>query len=384
MNNLPIGPVPPQNHTFELTGNAGGRGSGSPAPTRPDSVAVRPLQPLVFGFGRLGDMVMLSSVLHLLHQRFGRRCLVIGAGAWNARLYQGHADVERVLSFARHMPFMLSSAWWQTLWALHRSAPGPIYVCERSPRQLARIRRMLALSNVDPARCVLMSDIPDEGGHWIDRYLRVGQLTPRAIDAAEYPGSSLGKPTPRLSVSDPERVERDAWLRATGCHGRKLVLLQPGNFRSMSRRRERWRRLNQDDKAWPVAHWVSLARKVLSTLPDARVVLCGAPEEGAMLREIQQSAGTPDVVAAELGLRQLLAVSESAHSMISVDTGPAHAAAAMGLPLVVMFGAESQGVWLPRSRSGSAVLGIGGPPVSNRVDQISVDEAFSAWCSLTR
>jgi ADP-heptose:LPS heptosyltransferase len=103
-----------------------------------------------------------------------------------------------------------------------------------------------------------------------------------------------------------------------------------------------------------------------------------------MLNEIQLRAGTPDVVAAELGLRQLLAVSESAHSMISVDTGPAHAAAALGLPLVVLFGAEPQSVWLPRSSSGSAVRGIGGPPVSNRVDQISVDEAFSAWCSLTR
>ncbi len=383
MSNLPIGSVPPQNTSFELTGSAGGRGS-APVPARLDSVAVRPLQPIVFGFGRLGDMVMLSSVLHLLHQRFGRRCLLIGAGAWNFPLYQGHADVERVLSVARHVPFMLSSAWWRVLVALHRSAPGPVYVCERSPRQLARIRRMLMLSSIDPARCSFMTDSSGAGDHWVDRYLQCGQLTPPAIDATEYPSSSLGQPAPRLSVSDAERLERDAWLRAKGWLGRQLVLLQPGNFRTMSRRRERWRRLNQDDKAWPVENWVSLVRKVLSALPDARVVLCGAPAEGAMLHEIQRSAGTPDVVAAELGLRQLLAVSESAHSMISVDTGPAHAAAALGLPLVVLFGAEAQGVWLPRSPSGSAVLGIGGPPVSNRVDQISVDEAFSAWCSLSR
>ena len=122
----------------------------------------------------------------------------------------------------------------------------------------------------------------------------------------------------------------------------------------------------------------------LGILPDAAVVLCGAPQEGALLHEIQFAAGTPAVVAAELGLRQLLAMSESAHSMISVDTGPAHAAAALGLPLVVMFGAESQRVWLPRSPSGSAVLGIGGPPVSSRVDQISVQEVVKAWCSLIR
>jgi ADP-heptose:LPS heptosyltransferase len=379
--NLPIGSVPPQQQTFELTRTASGR-VPTPVPVRLDAVSARPLQPLVFAFGRLGDMVMLSSVVHLLHQRFGRRCLVVGAGAWNSQLYRDHPDVERVLSFSRHMPFMLSSAWWQVLFALHHSSPGPIYVCERSPRQLNRIRRMLKISGIDPSRCVFMSDITDAGEHWIERYVRLGQLTPPAIGAPEYPLSSSVKPAPRLSVSDTERAELGGWLRARGLLGRKLVMVQPGNFRSMSRRRERWRRLNADDKAWPVENWVSLARKVLGTLPDALVVVCGAPQEGEMLREIQLAAGTPDVIATELGLRQLLGMSESAHSMISVDTGPAHAAAALGLPLVVMFGAESQREWLPRSPSGSSVLGIGGPPVSRRVDQISVEAVFSAWCSL--
>jgi heptosyltransferase-2/heptosyltransferase-3 len=191
-----------------------------------------------------------------------------------------------------------------------------------------------------------------------------------------------GMPAPRLSVSDAERVELDIWLRRKGWIGRNLVLVQPGNFRSMSRRREQWRRLKTDDKAWPVGKWVSLLCRVHDTLPDTVIVLCGAPEEGSMLQEIQRAAGLQDVVAAELPLRQLLALTESAHSMISVDTGPAHAAAAMGLPLVVMFGAESRRHWLPRSPSGSEVVGVGGPPVSNRVDQIDVEEVFNAWCSL--
>lgn len=68
--------------------------------------------------------------------------------------------------------------------------------------------------------------------------------------------------------------------------------------------------------------------------------------------------------------------------MISVDTGPAHAAAALGLPLVVLFGSEPQSVWLPRSSTGSAVLGLGGPPHSDRVEQISVHAVLSAWSSL--
>ena len=108
-------------------------------------------------------------------------------------------------------------------------------------------------------------------------------------------------------MSDPERQERDDWLRARGWLGRPLVLLQPGNFRTMSRRRDEWRRLNEDDKAWPMENWVALVRCVLGTLPQSRVVLCGAPQEGEMLRAIASGAASPDVVAAELGLRQLLA-----------------------------------------------------------------------------
>jgi heptosyltransferase-2/heptosyltransferase-3 len=327
-------------------------------------------------------MVMLSSVLHLLHHRFGRRCLVVGAGTWNSRLFQGHPDVERVLIFARHSPLFLSLTWWRVLWALHRTSPGPIYVCERQPRQLARIRRMLAISGADPARCLFINDVLNEDEHWIDRFVRLGQRTPASLAAAADPLPMPASLAPRLSVSEAERVELGAWLSSKGWIGRKLVLVQPGNFRSMSKRRERWRRLNADDKAWPIEKWVSLLRRVHATMPDTVIALCGAPEEGPLLQEIQRAAALRDIVAAELSLRQLLALSESAHSMISVDTGPAHAAAALGLPLVVMFGAQSQRQWLPRSPSGSAVVGIGGPPVSNRVDQITVEAVFNAWYSL--
>jgi heptosyltransferase-2/heptosyltransferase-3 len=70
--------------------------------------------------------------------------------------------------------------------------------------------------------------------------------------------------------------------------------------------------------------------------------------------------------------------------MISVDTGPAHAAAALGLPLVVLFGGHSQAEWLPRSSSGSPVLGIGGPPHSKRLDEIPVETVFATWLELLR
>jgi heptosyltransferase-2/heptosyltransferase-3 len=117
-------------------------------------------------------------------------------------------------------------------------------------------------------------------------------------------------------------------------------------------------------------------------MPEALIMLRGSEEEIEMLGRLRAAASLDSVVVAGVGLRRLFALCEASHSMISVDTGPAHAAAALGLPLVVMFGAGPQRFWLPRSISASPVLGVGGPPDSMRVDQISVDAVFDAWCNV--
>ncbi len=352
--------------------------SGPPQP--PPATLARPLQPIVIRFGRLGDMVMLTALLHQLHHRFGSPCLVMAAGPWNAQLYRGQPDVARVYSLARHFPMPLDPTCWRALGALRRTDPGPIYVCEYQPRQLRRIRRLLAVSGVNPRRCVFITQEPhEEQEPWVERLLRFGQQTPAALSAAQYPMPVMDcSAAPRLRVLDSERAQLDQWLQAHGWAGRKLVLIQPGNFRTMSKHRDKWRQRG-DDKAWPLENWVALAHKLHAAMPQAVLVLCGAPQEGPMLEEIQQAARLPELVVAELPLRRLLALCARAHSMISIDTGPAHAAAAMGLPLLVMYGAEAPRRWLPRSASGSAVVAVGGPPRATRVDQIGVEEVFNTW-----
>jgi ADP-heptose:LPS heptosyltransferase len=339
------------------------------------------LQPVVVRFGRFGDMVMLTALLNSLHRRYDRPCLVLAAGPWSHPLLDNHPDVERVWSLPRHSPLGLSLVTWRALLAVRASKPGPVYVCEYQPRQVRRIRRLLAWGGISAQRCVYITEgLAGARGHWVERLLQFAALTPPGITAASYP---LPAPeavrAPRLSVAAAELSALDAWLRQQGWAGRQLVLIQPGNFRTMSRRRERWAQNQADDKAWPQANWAALLQRVSAALPDAVLILCGAPQEGPMLEEVRRSAACEQVVVAELPVRRLLALCERAHSMISIDTGPAHAAAACGLPLLVMYGAESPGEWLPRSPSGSAVVALGGPPRSRRVDELSVAEVFAAW-----
>ena len=326
---------------------------------------------------------MLTAMLHFLHQRYHRPCLVIGADAPNRAVLEGNPDVESFWAVGRHIPFLLRFEWPRMARALRASHPGPIYVCEHHYRQLPRIRRLLAFSGVDPARCVFITEKPGTVHHSVDRLVHVAKQTPAALRESDYPLPTTSAAwAPRLRVFDADRVELTQWLRVKGWAGRPLILVQPGNHRSMSRKRRRWERRKTDDKSWPMERWAALLHKVHERMPDALIILRGSDQETAMLERVREAAANDSVVVAGVGLRRLFALCEAAHSMISVDTGPAHAAAALGLPLVVMYGAEEQRCWLPRSPSGSPVIGVGGPPHSVRVDQISVDAVFDNWCRL--
>ena len=53
-----------------------------------------PLRPFVIKLGRIGDMVMLTAALRLLHARYGKPCYVVGADAWAPGVYLGLSEVE--------------------------------------------------------------------------------------------------------------------------------------------------------------------------------------------------------------------------------------------------------------------------------------------------
>jgi heptosyltransferase-2/heptosyltransferase-3 len=187
---------------------------------------------------------------------------------------------------------------------------------------------------------------------------------------------------PEFAVSAQDRAECEQWLRERGLAGHPLVLLQPANKRTM-----RWngvRKASDDDKSWPTENWARVVTAVRAHMPKARLLLCGSQQEYGYLEAIRASIAQPglEVVAKELPLSRLRALTAVAHSMISVDTGPAHLAAAMGCPLVVMFGAGSPSHWRPRSNDPEAVHVLGGPPDSRRVDAISPEQVIAAWRSL--
>src|ERR1700739_4386351 len=183
-----------------------------------------PVQPIVIWLGRVGDMILLSTLLEILHRRYGGRCHVIGAGSWPGELYAEHEDVAHVSCLHRYTAFLFDPAWWRVLWALRRSRSDPFYVCEYDPRKLARIERLLRLSGTAAERCLFITHTPCFGErHWVDRLVCFGRPPPPALAPADYPWPSPPpRCAPRLEVSAGARASGVAWLAARGWSGREL------------------------------------------------------------------------------------------------------------------------------------------------------------------
>jgi ADP-heptose:LPS heptosyltransferase len=101
-------------------------------------------------------------------------------------------------------------------------------------------------------------------------------------------------------------------------------------------------------KEWPAAHWRDLARRLVATTGAAPVVvLCppGGPQAyGELTAEIPAGRGG---LLSPLPLADALRVVAGAARVVSADGGIMHAAVAMGVPTVALFGPTDPASWFP-------------------------------------
>lgn len=149
------------------------------------------------------------------------------------------------------------------------------------------------------------------------------------LGLARYLGCTDPDPTMQLFTRPEHDTQADALLKQGGYDPesrRRFVLLNPGaNY--------------GDAKMWHPERYAEVADRCANEL-DAFVAVNGSPKEREILDRVLGAAKTPifDLSAAGMPLSLLKSIVRRASVMVTNDTGPRHVAAALGTPVVTIFG----------------------------------------------
>jgi heptosyltransferase-1 len=109
------------------------------------------------------------------------------------------------------------------------------------------------------------------------------------------------------------------------------------------------------DKCWPLVRFAELADRIASKF-DLSIVATGTESEKPMIDHLNTLAHTRVVNFAGLtGIKELCALLKNARLVVSNDTGSGHIAAALGTPLVLIFGRSNPARVAPYARKSCAV-----------------------------
>jgi heptosyltransferase-2/heptosyltransferase-3 len=144
------------------------------------------------------------------------------------------------------------------------------------------------------------------------------------------------------------------------------------------------RRRATNTKYWPEERWAAVIRAVRDQQPQHAILLLGVPAEYDLNADVARLAGVSDVhnVADNLPIEVLLPLLERASGMVSVDTGPAHAAAALGCPTVALFGASDPQLYRPGGVTTPAIALTGDIDGQRTMLGIQPETVISAWRQL--
>jgi ADP-heptose:LPS heptosyltransferase len=220
------------------------------------------------------------------------------------------------------------------------------------------------------------------GQHFVDRWIEFAARTPPAFARTAPAISTRVASAAVLQIPAAWRRALDAWLARRGLAGQPLMLIQAGNKRTM----RGWRRKRATNtKYWPEDRWAEVIRAMRADRPDHAVLLLGVPAEFALNEEIARLAAIPNVhnVADDLPIPILLALLERGTSLVTVDTGPAHAAAALGCWTIALFGESDPALYRPGGVTTPAVVLTGEIEGRRNILGIDAERVIRAWRDVT-
>ena len=285
------------------------RGGPAPDPARVRRVLIR-------APNWVGDAVMSLPVLYALGGLFPRAQLTVLAAPRVAPLFLHHPGVSRVV------PYPPGREKWRLLWGLRKAFDLALALPNSLESALglwltaapARVGYNAAARRPFLTRAVSGRE-KLKGLHTVFYFLGILQAF-----------GEVSRFTPPALYLDPgEEARAAALLAAAAGDDPPWVGLSPGAAYGPAKR-------------WPPERFAALGAELQRQF-GARLVLLGGPEDRAVAALVQERLPAPALdLVGKTDLRQALAVVSRLSLLVTNDSGLMHAAAALRVPLVALFG----------------------------------------------
>jgi heptosyltransferase-2 len=302
---------------------------------------------VVRGTNWVGDAVMTVPALRELRRLFPRARLTLATRPWAEGIFAG-ADFIDDLLITGHTSSRPAAVFKEAReWRARRFDLAVLFPNSFAPALVAALARVpVRVGYATQGRSALLTQrvgVPVWRGerHEVFYYLHLVAELERLLYGASTVETRA--PDTRLCVTDARVRASQLLLVERGARpGRPLVALCPGSTNSRAKR-------------WPAERFAAVA-DMLQERVGADVVLLGAREELDISEEVARHMRTrPILLTGQTDIAQTAAVLKASDLLITNDTGPAHVGAAVGCPVVVIFGPTNPVTTRPFSISAEVV-----------------------------
>ena len=270
----------------------------------------------------LGDVIQAIPVLRLLKRHLPESQIYWWIESTLAPLLEGDPDLAGIIRFERRhwaRPQNLLEFWRIVRWMRAQAFDWVI--------DLQGLARSAAIGWLANGAMFIGLDTPREGarGFYDIRVPRRTFLT-HAVDWYLAVLPHLGVPDRGDFRWLPERPDVAAGVRRKWAVGDSpWLVLQPG---------ARW-----SNKRWPAEYYSALVLQLVAARPELRFAILGAAED----RQFGQTIAAADPIrcldlTGRTSLPEMVEWIRLGQLMVTNDTGPMHVAAAIGRPVVALFG----------------------------------------------
>jgi heptosyltransferase-2 len=295
---------------------------------------------------QVGDLLVSTPVLRALRQFFPQAHIAVLARSYTATVIQHNQFVDEVIVFAEKLLRWTPIKLWRLLRALRRGWDLTIVLNTVSHSLTSDL-----LAYFSGARYILGSEHRIFPGcqrnffyNLVARHFgHVKHYSERNLDIVRHLGIDTEDRSEVMTLTAQEQLLARNFLRENGFGEKDVVIvINLGAGKQQNR--------------WPVDKFAELVA-ILHRQFAVRLIVTWGPQEDELGLDLRRRLPFDPFALPGLSLRQLAAILAHSDLLVCNDTGVMHLAAAVGTPLVAIFGPTDPAEWKPIGKKFIAVRG---------------------------